>query len=83
MGGAGARQMGLPLQLVLQMGPEALWDESVALQWWRWRAQQLKAGRNDAGAASRWQCAEPGWPTSALGMLEWLPSHEQGCSEML
>ena len=41
MGGAGARQMGLPLQLVLQVGPEALWDESVALLWWRWRAQQL------------------------------------------
>ena len=41
------------------------------------------ADRNDVGAALRWQCAEPGWPTSALGMLEWLPSPEQGCFEML
>ena len=54
----------------------------MALKWWEWSAQQLKAGRNDARAASRWQCAELGWPTSALGMLEWLPSPEQDCSEM-
>ena len=83
MGGAGARQMGLLLQLVLQMGPEALLDESVALLEWKWRAQQLVAGRNEAGAALRWQCVEPEWPTSALGMLEWLSSLKQGCSEML
>ena len=46
--------MGLPLQLVLQMGPEALLDESVALLEWKWRSQQLVAGRNEAGAALRW-----------------------------
>nr|CAN73704.1 hypothetical protein VITISV_000541 [Vitis vinifera] len=61
--------MGLPLQLVLQMGPEALLDESVALLEWKWRAQQLVAGRNEGGAALRWQCVELEWPTSALGML--------------
>ena len=55
----------------------------MALQWWGRNAQQLKEDRDDAGVASRWQCAEPGRPISALSMLEWLPSLEQGCSEML
>ena len=83
MGGAGARQMGLPLQLVLQMEFGALRDESVALLEWKWRAQQLVAGRNEAGTALRWQCVEPDWPTSALGMLEWLSFLEQDYSKML
>ena len=53
-----------------QKGPEALWPVSVALQWWGRDAQQLMEDRDGAGAASRWQYAEPGWSTSAPGELE-------------